>query len=127
MGSFTTKLSLNQKAFIVAGNLDFYVKEMTVAYIVIEQRSPQFRTGTEPCYVEKYMCVQSGVGSGTVYTYNNNIFSTKEDAEKEVIHKQQVAYKQRAERDAYLLKEKDVERKNDLILLAKLKKQYEEQ
>jgi hypothetical protein len=34
---------------------------------------------------EQYMCVESGIGSGAVYSFNKNIFATKKEAENAVI------------------------------------------
>lgn len=33
-------------------------------------------------YVEQYMCVETGVGSGSVYTLGEHIFHTKEECDK---------------------------------------------
>lgn len=33
-------------------------------------------------YKEEYMCQETGIGSGSVYTLNKNIFKTKEECEK---------------------------------------------
>lgn len=33
---------------------------------------------------EKYMCVETGIGGGTIYTLGKHIFSTKEEAEEEI-------------------------------------------
>ena len=30
-------------------------------------------------YVEQYMCVETGVGSGTIYTLDKSVFATKEE------------------------------------------------
>lgn len=46
---------------------------------IFDNYKPQ--TGRE----ESYMCVESGIGSGAVFTFNKNIFATKIEAENAVI------------------------------------------
>ena len=33
-------------------------------------------------YKEEYMCIETGIGAGHVYTLSKNIFATKEEAQK---------------------------------------------
>jgi hypothetical protein len=71
------------------------------------------------------MCVETGVGGGTVWTYGKNIFATEAEAQTGVIAHQQAAYKQRAERDAYRAQQAEQQRQKDLRTLDRLKQQYE--
>lgn len=126
MGTFTTKLKLGGEAFGVSGGLDPTIHPMTVGQIRVIERLPGCGFfSEEPCYTEEYMCVETGVGSGTIWTYGKNIFATESEAQRGVIAHQQAAYKQRAERDAYLAQEAERQRMNDLLTLERLKQQYE--
>jgi hypothetical protein len=126
MGTFTTKLKLGGEAFGVSGGLDPTIQRLTVGQIRVTETMPGARFfSEEPCYKEEYMCVETGVGSGTIWTYGKNIFATEAEAQTGVIAHQQAAYKQRAERDAYREQQAEQQRQNDLRTLERLKKQYE--
>jgi hypothetical protein len=126
MGTFTTKLKLGGEAFGVSGGLDPTIQRLTVGQIRVTETLPCARFfSEEPCYKEEYMCVETGVGSGTLWTYGKNIFATEAEAQTGVIAHQQAAYKQRAERDAYRAQEAERQRQNDLRTLERLKQQYE--
>lgn len=126
MGTFTTKLKLGGRAYGVSGWLDPVVTPLTVGQIRILQTLPSARgLGAETCYVEEYMCIETGVGGGTVWTYGKNIFATEADAQIGVIVAQQAAYKERAARDKYKAEQDAQKRALDLLTLERLKKQYE--
>lgn len=126
MGTFTTKLKLGGEAFGVSGGLDPTIQRLTVGQIRVTETLPGARFFTEePCYKEEYMCVETGVGSGNIWTYGKNIFATEAEAHAGVIAHQQAAYKQRAERDALRAQEAERQRLSDLRTLERLKKQYE--
>jgi len=126
MGTFTTKLKLGGEAFGVSGGLDPTIQRLTVGQIRVTETLPRARFFTEePCYKEEYMCVETGVGSGTIWTYGKNIFATESEAQAGVLAHQQAAYKQRAERDAYRAQEAERQRLSDLRTLERLKQQYE--
>lgn len=126
MGTFTTKLKLGGEAFGVSGGLDPTIRRLTVGQIRVIETLPKSRFFEDDvCYKEEYMCVETGVGSGTVWTYGKNIFATEAEAQIGVIAHQQTAYKQRAERDAYRAQQAEQQRKNDLRTLERLKQQYE--
>lgn len=128
MASFTTKLSLGQKAFIVYGGLDPYIEELTVGLIRVIETHPKAKCPytQNSCYKEEYMCFETGVGSGSVYTYGEHIFATREEAERGLTRRQQEVYKERAERDAWKAKQAEEQRERDLLTLKRLKEQYEE-
>lgn len=126
MGTFTTKLKLGGEAFVVSGGLDPTIQRLTVGQIRVTETLPGARFFTEePCYKEEYMCVETGVGSGNIWTYGKNIFATEAEAHAGVIAHQQAAYKQRAERDALRAQEAERQRLSDLRTLERLKKQYD--
>ena len=126
MGTFTTKLKLGGPAFGVSGGLDPSIQRLTVGQIRVTETLPTGRYfADDPCYKEEYMCVETGVGSGTIWTYGKNIFATEEEAQGGVIAHQHAAYKQRAERDAMRAKEEARQRAEDLRTLERLKKRYE--
>lgn len=126
MGTFTTKLKLGGRAFGVSGWLDPVVIELTVGQLTVIETLPKARLFSDaPCYKEEYMCVETGVGGGQVWTYGKNIFCNKEDAELGVISHRQLAYKERAERDARVARQAEADRAADLQKLARLKAQYE--
>ena len=76
------------------------------------------------CYKEEYMCVETGVGSGTLWTYGKNIFSNEADAQRGVIKHQQAAHKERARRDADRAAQEVRRREADLATLQRLQAQY---
>ena len=126
MGTFTTKLKLGGVAFGVHGGLDPTIQQLTVGQIRVIETLPTSRLFEhDVCYKEEYMCVETGVGCGTVWEYGKNIFATREDAQQGVIAHQQRAYKQRAERDACRAEQAERQRAVDLAALQRLKAQYE--
>ena len=126
MGTFTTKLKLGGEAFGVSGGLDPTIQRLTVGQIRVIETLPSSRFFEhDVCYKEEYMCVETGVGGGTVWTYGKNIFATEAEAQTGVIAHQQAAYKQRAERDAYSAQKAEQQRQDDLRTLERLKQQYE--
>lgn len=126
MGTFTTKLKLGGQAFGVSGGLDPTIQRLTVGQIRVIETLPTSRFfADDVCYKEEYMCVETGVGGGTVWTYGKNIFATEAEAQAGVIAHQQASYKQRAERDARRAESEEHQRQRDLRELDRLKKQYE--
>lgn len=121
MASFTTKLSLGQKAFIVSGGLDPYIEELTVGLIRVIETHPKAKSpfSQNSCYKEEYMCFETGVGSGSVYTYGEHIFATREEAERGLTRRQQEVYKERAERDAWKAKKEQYEENREREVMKK--------
>lgn len=129
MARFSTHLSLGQTAYGVqhSSAVDFYVGTLTVGQIRVTETDPRQRIwDTTPLFKEEYMCVETGVGSGTIWTYGKNIFATKEDAEAGVRAYEQAAHKERAERDA--LQEQNRIRREELdrLELSRLRAKYGE-
>ena len=125
MGAFTTKLSLGKAAFVVSGGLDPAVLEMTVGQIRVIQTMPgKTIWSDQPCYVEEYMCLETGVGSGQIYTYGKSIFATKEEANVGVILVQQRMYKERKARDEHLARVAADRKALELAELNRLQAKY---
>lgn len=125
MGKFTTKLELGATAFGVEGGLDPRVIRLTVGQVRIYETHPRFRLyDDDVCYKEEYMCVETGVGSGTLWTYGKNIFATEADAQQGVTEHQQAAYKERAQRDANRAEQEARQRDADLATLQRLQAKY---
>ena len=87
--NYQSKLSNGDKAFaiIFSCNNQPMIKELTIGRTIIEDTNSPGRTG-EQCfdnykpqmkYIEHYMCVETGIGSGTVYEYGRHIFKSREE------------------------------------------------
>ena len=127
MTAFTTNLSLGDMAYGVAGWPDPRVQYLTVGQIRVTETAPKARSyGDDPCYKEEYMCLETGVGSGTIWEYGKNIFSNLKDAEAGVIKQQQAAWKERAERAAAKAKYEAEKEASELAQLRRLKEKYEQ-
>jgi hypothetical protein len=126
MTAFTTHLSLGQKAFAVRGSLDFWVETITVGQIRVTETAPSLRAEVDrdPLFLEQYMCIETGVGSGTLWEYGKNIFSTEADAQAAVKVHQQRAYKQRAERDAFQAQERARKEERERAEFARLAQKF---
>ena len=101
LSKFTTHLSLGQKAFGVEGTLlrpDFHVRTLTVGQIRVQVTSPKTRDWSDdPLFKEEYMCNETGVGSGQIWRYGKDIFSSEADAQAALIVLEQKSHKQRAQ------------------------------
>lgn len=125
MGTFTTKLKLGGKAFVVRGGIDPYIEELTVGQIRVIETLPNQRSFTDdPCYLEEYMCIETGVGSGSIWKYGRNIFATENEARHGDVEHQQRAYKERLERDTRRAEEAEIRKNLDLIQLQHLQEKY---
>lgn len=127
MGTFTTNLKLGGKAFAVYGYENARVVELTVGQLRITETLPDCNRSSwdNPCYMEQAMCIETGVGSGTIWQYGKNIFATRADAEAGVVKMHQKFHKARAEKEARIAEEAERRRAADLAALARLKAQYE--
>lgn len=127
MSAFTTHLSLGQKAFVVQRHtfVDCRVATMTVGQIRVTETDPRHRgdiQGDEPLFLEQYMCLETGVGSGTLWEYGKNIFATEADAQAGVVIHHQRAYKERELRDARVAEQAVRDAERDRQELARLQK-----
>lgn len=125
MAAFLTKLELCGKAFGISGGLDYRVIDLTVGQIRVIQTHRKAKYHKEPTYKEEYMCFETGVDSGTVWTYGKNIFATEAEAQVGIVARHKEMKKERAERDARVAKKAAEDRARDLDDLARLKAKYE--
>lgn len=69
------------------------IKELTIGKVIIEHTdSPGLPTEEifdnykpQHKYKEFYQCVETGIGTGSLYTYGESIFKTREECEQAVI------------------------------------------
>lgn len=88
-----TAFNCGDKGWVYHGNS---FMELTIGSVEVTYRAPQHaerRLGTicvndgdnyeyvEPSYEERYMCNETGIGSGSVYTLGKHIFTTREACE----------------------------------------------
>jgi hypothetical protein len=129
MGTFNTKIKLGNIGYVVTCNYntyEVYIKEMEVGKVQIEQYHPKVDRYNELLYVERYMCFETGVGSGTVYTYGTSIFATREEAENIGVVKERQRLHKDIERTKIMLENRAKEKKErELRQLQELKAKYE--
>lgn len=127
MGTFTTNLKLGAKAFCVEGYEDAHVVELTVGQLRIKETLPDFNRSSwdDPCYMEEAMCIETGIGSGTIWRYGINIFANRADAEAGVLKMHQKYSKQRKEKQALQAEMAAQQRAKELRELNRLKEKYE--
>lgn len=83
-----TVFSCGDKGFVVTGHFGSEIQELTVGQVRVEVTSSPGLDGMNQytnyaaCegYKEQVMCIETGVGSGSVWTAGENIFKTREDA-----------------------------------------------
>lgn len=95
MTQYTSNLSNSDKAFaiIFTCNNQPTIKELTIGRTVIEDTNSPGRPGEQYFdnykpqlkYIERYMCIETGIGSGTVYEYNRHIFKLREECEDAIM------------------------------------------
>ena len=86
---FNSKFNIRNKVWVPE---DGVPKEATIGKIIIELTDSIGIPGEEAfsnympqnSYTEKYMCVETGIGSGKVFELGRNIFESKEDCQKEI-------------------------------------------
>jgi len=89
MTQYNSKLSNGDKAFAITFTYNHQpvIKELTIGRVTIEDiNSPGLpdeelfdNYKPQKNYVERYMCVETGIGSGTVYEYGRHIFKSREE------------------------------------------------
>lgn len=127
MAAFTTHLSLGQTAFVVGAytECDYRVVTMTVGQIRVQTTTPKYRYYDDPLFLEQYMCIETGIGSGRIYTFGKDIFATEDDAKRGVTAHEQKAHKERARRDEHMRKQRELDEERDRRELERLKKKFE--
>lgn len=106
---FETALSCGDTAWIYYGRYYTGVQQATVGQIRIEytdyivcDNSTDYEHEPREEYKEVYMCLETGIGSGSLLTYGETIFKTKEECEAafaEKIAKDAAEKLERAERE----------------------------
>jgi len=127
LGTFSTNLKLGGKAFAVSGYQDARVIELTVGQLRIKETLPDYNRSSwdDPCYMEEAMCIETGVGSGTIWRYGENIFANRADAEAGVARMHQKYHKERTAKEALKAEEADRRRASEMRELQRLKEKYE--
>lgn len=92
---YKSHLSNGKKAFAVIFTCSKIpkIKELTIGKVIIEHTdSPGLPTNEifdnykpQHKYKEFYQCVETGIGTGSLYTYGESIFKTREECEQAVI------------------------------------------
>lgn len=72
----------NGEGYVRALNIGQIRIEMTDSPGIIDNLFDNFKA--QKSYIETYMCVETGIGSGNVYTLGRNIFKTEDEALKAV-------------------------------------------
>lgn len=118
-----TKFSCGDKAWTFCGSRS---EEMTIGRVEVtvtqstgddEQMFGNYKS--QSGYVEKYMCTESGIGSGSVYTVGEHIFGTKEECD--VANAEHVA-KRQAEQQAARIYQRDQLIREESAVLRKLER-----
>jgi len=87
---FESKLDIGQIAFAINNQLPVM---LTVGKITIEHTDSPGLEGEklfnnympQKSHSEKYMCIETGIGTGTVWEYGRNIFSTYEECTQAIL------------------------------------------
>jgi hypothetical protein len=116
-----TKFSCGDKAWTFSGS---HSEEMTIGSIEVTVTNSAGDDGqmfdnykSQSGYVEKYMCTETGIGSGSVYTLNEHIFGTKEECD--VANAEWIA-KRKAEQDAERVYQRNMLIEEEAEVLRKL-------
>ena len=88
---YRSHFSIGDKVWCIIG--ENRVEELTVGQIRIIHTDSPGREGEElfdnfkpqKDYEEEYMCVETGIKSGSVFTWLKNIFATQAEAEQAII------------------------------------------
>lgn len=129
MGAFKTAMNVGDIAYVVRGTIDPYIEEMRVGQIRITQTHPSKALEGDwhlPVYREEYMCFETGVGSGTVWTLGKHIFANEKDALAGMAAVRQHYHAERAARDARAAERAAEAKAADLAELNRLKAKYEQ-
>lgn len=130
-----TKFSCGDKAWTFSGS---HSEEMTIGRVEVTVTQSTGDDGqmfdnykSQSGYVEKYMCTETGIGSGCVYTLGEHIFETKEEcdaanAERLAKYKAEQDAARIYQRNRLIQEEAEVLRKLDRINEAKRQAEAEE-
>ena len=119
-----TTLSCGDKAFGVCGDYGSTISELTVGRVQVTVTDSEGVEGSEfhnymaqKDYEETVMCVETGVGSGTLWTVGKNIFKSLDEAkegQEKIFAANAKAIAEQKERTERLKKE-EIERYKRLI------------
>ena len=116
-----TKFSCGDKAWTFSG---CYSMEMTIGSVSVtvtdssgddDQMFDNFKS--QSGYVEKYMCTETGIGSGQVYTLGEHIFETKDECDSANAER---TAKYKAEQDAARIYRRDSLIREEKSILSRL-------
>lgn len=129
MSDFSVNLKLGQIAFCVEATggrgCDFKVSRHTVGQVRVQRTLPSARIcDSYAIYEEVYMCIETGVGSGTLWEYGKNIFATEAEAQAGVVAHEQRAHKRKAEKEAAMAEAMAAQERRDREELARLQAKY---
>lgn len=87
---FNSRFNIGDKVWVYRGDC---AVELTVGKIEIAHTDSKGRSGEDlfsnympqKSYKERYMCEETGIGSGSVFTLGKNIFATKEECESAIV------------------------------------------
>lgn len=93
---YESNLSNGDKAFAITFTCSKIpvISKLTIGKVIIEDTNSPGRPNEEVFdnykaqtkYKEQYMCVETGIGTGTIYTYGESIFKTREECMEAVIN-----------------------------------------
>ena len=93
--NYSSNLSNGDQAFVVMFTCSKIpaVAKLTVGKVIIEDTNSPGRPNEEIFdnykpqlkYKESYQCVETGIGTGSLYTYGESIFKTREECEQAII------------------------------------------
>ena len=90
---YTTTFDIGDKVWVIAGEPQL----LTVGKIIVEHTdSPGIPGETwfdnfkpQNSYTEKYMCVESGIGTGSVWELGKNIFGSLDECRRAIKQKEE--------------------------------------
>ena len=111
---FQPEFACGDKAWVFVND---YSQQLTIGRVeVVDTNSPGLpgesifsNYGPQRSYEERYMCVGTGVGSGSVYTFNEHIFHTKAECDaanaKAIAEREAARHQMKVEERRNLLRE----------------------
>jgi len=84
---FETKYSIGDKVWVAAGSNPRRPMQATIGQVNVQATNSPGIEGEDMFdnykpqkgYVEKYMCIETGIGTGTLWQPELNLFATKEE------------------------------------------------
>jgi hypothetical protein len=108
---FETTFNIGDKGWVYWGEAG--VRQATIGKITVEHTDSKGTEGSwadnykpQKEHLEKYMCEETGIGSGAVYTMNEHIFKTEEECRAKYAEEIARQEKEKREAEEYRKKEK---------------------